>query len=114
MALTLAAMGSDGYAHPIAAPPGSVRTVAGPGAVTEQGYDFKPRRLSIPAGSSVRWTFRDGDLHDATLVTGPRGFSSPPMFGGAYAHRFNVPGTYRIYCSLHPVDMTQVVTVRGK
>jgi plastocyanin len=35
------------------------------------------------------------------------------MRGGDYAHRFGVPGTYKVYCSLHPVDMQQVVTVRG-
>jgi plastocyanin len=114
MDLTLAAMGKDGYAHPIGAPPGAERRFDSRGEVTERFHEFAPRRLSIPAGGSVRWTFQDQDLHDATLVTGPRGFSSPPIWGGAYTHRFNVPGTYRIYCSLHPVYMTQVVTVRGK
>jgi plastocyanin len=113
MPLTLARMGRDGYAHPFPGPGGREERFAGSGAVTERAYKFGPRRLSIPAGKRVRWTFVDRDLHDATLATGPRGFSSPPMRGGAYSHRFNVPGTYRIYCSLHPVDMTQVVTVRG-
>ena len=112
MELVLAAMGSDGFGHPVGTPPGPLRSFAGTGAVTEQGYRFSPRRLSIPVGGRVRWTFRDSDLHDATLVTGPRGFSSPPMRGGGYSHRFDVPGTYRIYCSLHPIDMSQVVTVR--
>ncbi|HKP91525.1 MAG TPA: hypothetical protein VJT75_16280 [Thermoleophilaceae bacterium] len=117
MELTLARMDDDGHARPWDGPGGSPAVFDdGPAAVTERQYAFKPARVSIPAGGSVRWTFRDEDLHDATLVTGPRGFSSPPMLGGddAYSHRFRVPGTYKVYCSLHPVEMQQVVTVRGE
>jgi plastocyanin len=113
MDLTLAAMGSDGYARPIGRPPGRASVFAGAGESTERGYEFRPRNISIPVGGRVRWRFEDRDLHDATLATGPRGFSSPPMRGGAYSHRFDVPGTYRIYCSLHPVAMTQLVRVRA-
>lgn len=113
MELTLARMGDDGYAHPWEGPGGETTVFEdGPAATTEQDYDFSPARISIPAGESVRWTFRDESLHDATLANGPRGFSSPPMRGGVYSHRFRVPGTYKVYCSLHPVDMQQVVTVR--
>jgi plastocyanin len=112
--LTLARMGDDGYAHPWGGPGGKPTAFdEGPAGVAERDYAFSPARVSIPAGESVRWTFRDEDLHDATLASGPRGFSSPPMRGGAYSHRFRVPGTYKVYCSLHPVDMQQVVTVRG-
>jgi plastocyanin len=114
MELTLARMGDDGYAHPWDGPGGDPTVFEdGPAGVTEQDYEFRPASISIPAGERVRWTFRDAGLHDATLANGPRGFSSPPMRGGVYAHRFRVPGTYKVYCSLHPVDMQQVVTVRG-
>ena len=113
MELTLAQVRSDGYAYPYDGPSGKTRVFAGSGAVTERRSDFSPNRLSIPAGARIRWTFEDSGLHDATLVTGPRGFSSPPMRGGVYSHRFKLPGTYKVYCSLHPVDMQQVVTVRG-
>jgi plastocyanin len=114
MELTLAELRSDGYAHPYDGPAGPTRSFAGTGSAIESNSEFSPLRLSIPAGERVRWTFRDQDLHDATLVTGPRGFSSPPMHGGVYSHRFKLPGTYKLYCSLHPVSMQQVVTVRGK
>jgi plastocyanin len=115
MELTLARMGDDGRAHPWDGPGGTATVFdEGPADATERDYAFSPPRLSIPAGERVRWTFRDEDLHDATLASGPRGFSSPPMRGGVYSHRFRVPGTYKVYCSLHPVDMQQVVTVRGE
>jgi plastocyanin len=113
MELTLARMGDDGYAHPWDGPGGAPTVFDGDAGVTEQDRAFRPASISIPAGERVRWTFRDADLHDATLANGPRGFSSPPLRGGVYAHRFRVPGTYKVYCSLHPVDMQQVVTVRG-
>jgi plastocyanin len=114
MELTLARIGDDGYAHPWDGPGGRTTVFEdGPAAVTERESAFRPARLSIAEGASVRWTFLDESVHDATLANGPRGFSSPPMRGGVYAHRFRVPGTYKVYCSLHPVDMQQVVTVRG-
>jgi hypothetical protein len=30
----------------------------------------------------------------------------------SYSLRLTRPGTYRLFCSLHPVEMTEVVTVR--
>lgn len=47
-----------------------------------------------------------------TLASGPVGFASRwSVRGQVYERRFDEPGTYRLFCSLHPVDMTQVVTV---
>jgi plastocyanin len=34
------------------------------------------------------------------------------MRAGSYTYRFTRPGTYRLFCSLHPARMTQAVTVR--
>jgi plastocyanin len=113
MQLTMARIRPDGYAHPYGGPAGATEFLGRSAAVVEGELAFGPERLSVPVGSSIRWRFKDRDLHDATLVTGPRGFSSPPMHGGVYSHRFTLPGTYRVYCSLHPVEMQQVVTVRG-
>ena len=112
MELTLAQMGSDGYAHPWDGPPGPATVFSGNGTVRESLYKFSPANISIKVGSSITWNFRDRDLHDATLAVGPHGFSSPPMWGGKFTQRFNVPGTYKIYCSLHPVEMQQVLNVQ--
>jgi plastocyanin len=77
------------------------------------------RNLSIPAGSSVRWTDRDPRprWHNATLANGPEGggFASPMLLkGDRYAQRFTIPGTYRIFCTIHPVTMTQTIDVRRR
>jgi plastocyanin len=60
----------------------------------------------------VRWLFRDDRIHDATLVRGPRGFATATVRDRSQRHRFKVAGEYRLYCSIHPVLMSQVVKVR--
>jgi plastocyanin len=63
----------------------------------------------------VRWRFRDPIAHNITLANGPVGFSSYNLARGrSYVRRFSEPGTYRLFCSLHPVQMTQAITVRRR
>jgi plastocyanin len=50
--------------------------------------------------------------HNVSLDSGPRGIYSPNFHGGSYTHQFTVPGTYKVFCYLHPLTMNQVVTVR--
>jgi plastocyanin len=111
--LTLAALGRDGRAHPVDDLAGVERAFATDGAASERDWSFGPAKLSIPAGARVTWSFQDRDLHDVTLADGPRGFGSPPIRGGgSFTQRFDVPGTYRLFCSVHPVRMRQILTVR--
>ena len=115
VALTLARMGPDGRARPVALPPGRTRSYAGDAEVREAREAFSAARLSIPSGGTVRWRFADPDQHDVTVVDGPVGFAGPwSRRGEVYSRRFDVPGTYRLYCSLHPALMSQVVTVRAR
>jgi plastocyanin len=74
-------------------------------------YAFGAQRVSLRAGSSFTWRFRGEVEHDVTLATGPAGFASPSMRNGTYTYRFSRPGIYRLFCSLHPARMTQMVTV---
>jgi hypothetical protein len=75
-------------------------------------YTFGAQRVSIRRGSTFTWRFLGRLDHDVTLATGPAGFASPSMSRGTYSYRFKRPGTYRLFCSLHPALMTQVVVVR--
>jgi plastocyanin len=63
-------------------------------------------------GATFRWRFAGPSRHDVTLANGPVGFSSPSVASGSFSFRFTKPGVYRLYCSLHPTAMTQIVTVR--
>lgn len=113
--LVLARMGADGRAHAIETPPGATSRFAGDAEVREARGAYSPAKISIPAGGRVRWRFADRDEHDVTLVDGPVGFGGAwSRRGDTYARRFEVPGTYRLFCSLHPAFMPQVVTVRPR
>jgi plastocyanin len=75
-------------------------------------YAFGAQRVLLRRGSAFTWRFRGGVDHDVTLASGPAGFASPSMRSGTFTHRFTRPGTYRLFCSLHPARMTQLVIVR--
>jgi hypothetical protein len=75
-------------------------------------YSFGAQRVSLRRGATFTWRFRGGVDHDVTLASGPAGFASPSMRTGTFTYRFTRPGTYRLFCSLHPARMTQLVIVR--
>jgi plastocyanin len=94
-------------------PKGKVRRLRGKRAtVRVSDFSFKPERIRVRAGTTVRWQFEDYFVHDVTVASGPRGFSSPNTKGGrAFRQKLKVPGTYRLYCTLHPTAMTQEIRV---
>ena len=102
-------------ARTIFRPPGPLMLAESRARVMVDSRSFTPRNLSIALGGEVRWRFRAGRSdHDVTVANGPVGFASRRRFygGSMYRRRFTVPGRYELFCSLHPIDMTQVVTVR--
>jgi hypothetical protein len=112
--LPLNMLDASGRAQPVDTLPGPLQSFPGDAAITLQNVRATPDRVSVPLGATVHWSFRDPLRHDVTLVNGAGpGFSSRQKFGGTFAHRFTVPGTYRIYCSLHPLSMPQEVDVRA-
>jgi plastocyanin len=108
----LSSLGPDGIAHPVTDLTGPIAVRDGDAAVKIRNAAFRPRRLSIPSGAVVRWRFGDPVQHDVTLASGPRGFASAYTVRGTYRKRLSVPGLYRIFCSLHPVTMSQTIEVR--
>jgi plastocyanin len=108
----LAELGPDGIARPVADLTGPIAVRDGDAEVRVRNARFSPRRLSVPSGASVRWRFSDPVEHDVTLASGPRGFASYYTRRGTYRKRLRVPGQYRIFCSLHPVTMSQTIEVR--
>jgi plastocyanin len=75
-------------------------------------FAYSAQRVTLRRGSTFRWTFSGPSRHDVTLASGPVGFSSQSRSSGTFSFRFTKPGVYRLFCSLHPTEMTQVVTVR--
>ena len=75
-------------------------------------YRYGHERVLLRRGTTFSWRFVGAVEHDVTLVSGPVGFSSPWTRRGTFRYRFTRPGTYKLFCSLHPTRMTQSIRVR--
>ncbi len=66
------------------------------------------------AGQSLSYRFPSKQLlHNVTVASGPRGFGSPNLDQGrSYKVKFTAKGTYKVFCALHPVAMTERVVVK--
>ncbi len=64
-------------------------------------FMFLPAQLRIKAGSSVTWVNQDDEPH---TVVGDAGlFRSGALDTAmAFTFRFEKPGTYQVFCSIHP------------
>jgi plastocyanin len=102
-------------ARAIRRPPGRTVRLAGGGTIDVEDFSFSPANVSIRTGARLDWLFAGDELHNVTLANGPAGFSSPNLDRDrAFGYEFEKPGTYRLYCALHPVGMASTVKVRGR
>ncbi|HJQ06346.1 MAG TPA: cupredoxin domain-containing protein [Nocardioides sp.] len=78
---------------------------ATPVHVTIKNMAFTPSVVTIHRGRTVVWTNRDLLLvHSVVITSGPRLFHSSLLLpGGSFSHTFNVRGTYRYKCGVHPM-----------
>ena len=105
-------VGRDGHTRIVDTPFTGARPLADGATVDLRGSRFTPGHVSVPAGASLTWRFRDAIPHNVLLANGPRLVGSRTLSGGATARsRFPVPGRYELFCYLHPVTMHEVVDV---
>jgi plastocyanin len=78
-------------------------------AVSIQDFSFNPQEMTIPAGTTVRWTNTGSAPHTSTSDTAVWD-SGTLNQGDQYSRTFNTPGTYTYHCELHP-SMTGTITV---
>ncbi len=70
-----------------------------------QGFKFVPAEISIPAGTTVKWTNLDSVSHTVTSTSAPAGgeFGTNTLGNGESGSVvFNTAGTYDYKCSIHP------------
>ncbi|HTR15604.1 MAG TPA: cupredoxin family copper-binding protein [Acetobacteraceae bacterium] len=80
--------------------------------ISIDNFTFTPAEITVPRGTRVVWTNHDDIPHMVVDAANPKAVKSPPMdTGDAYARRFDAPGTYRYFCSLHP-HMQGTIIVR--
>jgi plastocyanin len=94
---------------PTSASSGSVVTVK---IVENNGvYSFKPAKISIKAGTEVKWLNTSDAPHIvASDTTGAFTASSTLTQNQAYTHTFSSAGSFPYHCSIHPY-MKATVTV---
>src|SRR2546423_4803879 len=96
------------YAEPLdAAPP---RTTA-PASLVQKNKAFQPHILAVPIGSTVSFPNQDGIFHNVFSLSAPQPFDLGLYRSGETRTRtFTTPGTYRVFCNIHP-QMTALVVV---
>lgn len=109
----LTGLDANGNAHTIERPPGKTVAVKSGHTISVNDFFFKQPNVSVGPGSTLNWNFGPSTLHNVTLANGPRGFASPNLSDGRrFVFKFKKKGVYRIFCALHPVEMTETVTVK--
>ena len=87
--------------------------VAAPAQVNNEiqiiGREFMPSILTVPVGTKVTWTSKDGEMH---TVTSDKGFFNGALAPFAsFSHTFTEPGTYDYHCDSRP-EMSGVIIVK--
>lgn len=96
------------YAEPLSgrAPAAPQRT-----KLLQQNKSFQPRVQAVPVGSTVDFVNEDGIYHNVFSLSPPEPFDLGLYSARATRSRkFKQPGTYRVFCNIHP-DMVAVVLV---
>ena len=90
-------------------PPTADAASSDPARIVVKDFMFKPVSLSVKVGTTVVWTNEDDEPH--TVRSETRLFASGALdTNESYSFRFDKPGTYVFFCSIHP-RMTGTVVV---
>jgi 3',5'-cyclic-AMP phosphodiesterase len=77
-------------------------------AVVVENFSFAPATTSVPVGATITWTNRDDVPHN--IVSTEQKFKSPVLdTDEQFSHRFDVPGSYKYFCSIHPTMTGRIV-----
>ncbi|HEY1356731.1 MAG TPA: plastocyanin/azurin family copper-binding protein [Thermoleophilaceae bacterium] len=105
----------NGVARTIARPRGRRVRLGRHGTITVGDLFFRHRNISVRRGTTLRWLFKGREIHNVTVANGPRGFASVNLTSGrSYRKKLRTPGTYQLFCALHPVAMTGTIKVRRR
>jgi plastocyanin len=93
-----------------------------PVKVTVNDFYFAPTAVTIRKGRAVKWVWSSYNTypHDVHLKQGPKALKNKSRFSttttavtDAHIQRtFEVPGTYKFICTVHPSEMKLTVTVK--
>jgi hypothetical protein len=104
-------MDTQGRIGPVDHLPGLPAPLGAQGTVDLAGNRFAPAKVALPVGGVLRWRFRDPEAHNVLFASGPAVVGSATHRRGTTSARFRRPGTYQLFCPLHPITMQQEVVV---
>jgi len=109
--LGLSAMSIHGVNHPIAItdlPLEEETTARDTHEIALDNFSFTPGSVAVPVNTTITWTNRDEVPHN--VVSTEHKFKSPVLdTNERFSHRFEAPGTYPYFCSIHPKMTGQIV-----
>lgn len=87
----------------------SASTPAATDAIVKiDNFSFSPASLTVPVGTTVRWTNADDIPH--TVVSDDKIFKSKALdTDDQFTYTFTKPGTYGYFCGLHPKMTARIV-----
>jgi plastocyanin len=93
-----------------------------PMKVTVNDFYFAPTAVTIKKGRAVKWVWSSYNTypHDVHLKQGPKALKNKSRFSTTttavtdahFQRTFEVPGTYKFICTVHPSEMKLTVTVK--
>lgn len=93
-----------------------------PVKVTVNDFYFAPTAVTIKKGRAVKWVWSSYNTypHDVHLKQGPKNLKNKSRFSTTttavtdahFQRTFEVPGTYKFICTVHPSEMKMTVTVK--
>jgi plastocyanin len=93
-----------------------------PVKVTINDFYFAPTAVTVKKGRAVKWIWSSYNTypHDVHLKKGPAGLKNKSRFSTTttavtdahFQRTFEVPGTYKFICTVHPSEMKMTVNVK--
>jgi plastocyanin len=85
---------------------------AGGNSVSVEDNLFDPDNLSVPAGTTVTWTWNGAADHNVTWTGQGAPAPSPTQASGTYSRTFAAAGTFDYFCTIHGQSMSGTVVVQ--
>jgi plastocyanin len=80
--------------------------------LAQRNRTFLPMVLAVPVGSTVEFPNRDPIFHNVFSLSAPQPFDLGLYRGGASKSvTFTQPGTYRVFCNIHPEMIAFIAVV---
>ena len=78
-------------------------------AISITNFSFQPAVLVVKAGTKITWTNYDSTPHTVTSADKRFASSGGLDTGDQYSFKFDKPGSYEYFCSLHPMMVGKII-----